>query len=85
MHGDVHGAVKFDPDEPMKYTPDIVYAKLKKITGTSWKHTLGDGKSSERIAKDIIKRVRENRLRGHLPKDNHLPIKRSFIEDGITI
>lgn len=82
---DVRGAVKFDPDQPEKYTPKIVYKKLNKITGTTWKHTLGDGKSSERIANDIIMRLRTGKLRGHLPENNHLPIKRSFIEDGIKI
>lgn len=82
---DVKGAVKFDPDQPKKYTPEIVYKKLAKITGTSWKHTLGDGRASERIAKDIIKRLRTGDLRGHLPKNIHLPIARSFMEDGIKI
>lgn len=82
---DVKGAVKFDPDQPKKYTPEIVYKKLEKITGTKWKHTLGDGHASERIAKDIIKRLRSGNIRGHLPKNNHLPIQRSFMEDGIKI
>ena len=82
---DVKGAVKFDPDQPGKYTPEIVFRKLEKITGTHWKHTLGDGKASERIANDIISRIRENRLRGFLPENNHLPISRSFREDGIEI
>lgn len=82
---DVKGAVKFDPDQPDKYTPEIIYRKLEKITGTHWKHTLGDGKASERIANDIIKRIRTNNIRGFLPKNNHLPIKRSFMEDGIKI
>ena len=82
---DVGGAVKFDPDNAEKYTPEIIFKKLEKITGTHWKHTLGDGKSSERIAKDIISRVRKNKLRGFLPKNSHLPIARSFMEDGIEI
>jgi UDP-N-acetylglucosamine 2-epimerase (non-hydrolysing) len=82
---DVRGAVKFDPDQPEKYTPETVYKKLKKITGTKWRHTLGDGKASERIASDIIKRLRTNNLRGHLPENSHLPIERSFMEDGIKI
>lgn len=82
---DVKGAVKFDPDQPKKYTPEIVYKKLKKITGTKWKHTLGDGHASERIAKDIIQRLRSGNLRGHLPENNHLLIQRSFMEDGIRI
>lgn len=82
---DVKGAVKFDPDQVKKYTPEIVFKKLEKITGTRWKHTLGDGRSSERIANDIITRLREGRLRGFLPENNHLPIQRSFMEDGIRI
>lgn len=82
---DVRGTVKFDPDQPKKYTLEIVYKKLEKITGTKWKHTLGDGRASERIAKDIIKRLRNGNIRGHLPQNNHLPIQRSFMEDGIKI
>ncbi|QQG37892.1 MAG: UDP-N-acetyl glucosamine 2-epimerase [Candidatus Kaiserbacteria bacterium] len=80
---DVRSSVKFDPDQPKKYTPRRVLRKFEKIVGTKWKHTLGDGKASQRIAKDIIARVREGRLRGFEPKHNHLPIKRSFMEDGI--
>lgn len=82
---DVGASVKFDPDEPKKYPPKIVYKKLEKISKTTWKNPFGDGKASERIAKDIINKVRRNKLRGFLPKDNHLPIKRSFREDGIKI
>ena len=82
---DVQSAVKFDPDQPRKYTPAIVLKKLEKITKTKWLHTLGDGKSSQRIAEDIIHRFKTNHLRGHLPENNHLPIQRSFREDGIEI
>jgi len=82
---DVKGAVKFDPDQPSKYTPEIIYKKLDKISNTKWKHVFGDGHSSERIAKDIIKRLRSGDLRGHLPEYSNLPIKRSFIEDGIKV
>ena len=82
---DVKSNVKFDPNQPQKYTPEIVLAKLKKIQGTTWEHTLGDGKSSERIASDLIERLRTGNLRGHLPEHNHLPINRSFMEDGIEI
>lgn len=82
---DVKASVKFDPDQPGGYPPEIVFKKLEKITGTKWQHTLGDGKSSKRIADDILKRLRSSRLRGHLPENNHLPIQRSFREDGIKI
>ena len=82
---DVKGAVKFDPDQPQKYPPEIIYKKLTKISGTKWQHTLGDGRASERIAKDIIKRLRSGNLRGHLPINSNLPIQRSVMEDGIRI
>src|SRR3989344_6931566 len=82
---DARSAIKFDPDQPAKYTLEVIFKKLKKITGTTWKQPLGDGKGTQQIAEDIIKRLRENQLRGHLPTDNHLPIQRSFMEDGIEI
>lgn len=82
---DVGASVKFDPDEEKKYPPNLIYKKLEKISKTKWKNPLGDGKASERIARDIIYRVRKNKLRGFLPENNHLPIKRSFQEDGIKI
>lgn len=82
---DVKASVKFDPDVPSNYPLKTIYKKLEKITGKKWPNPFGDGKSSERIAKDIIQRVRTNNLRGFLPKNNHLPIARSFMEDGIKI
>lgn len=82
---DVRASVKFDPNQPEKYKPQTILRKLDKITGTTWPNPFGDGKSSERIAKDIIKRLRSNNIRGFLPEKNHLPIKRSFMEDGIKI
>lgn len=82
---DVQSSVKFDPDEAEKYPADLIFQKLEKISKTSWNQPFGDGKSSERIANDIISRVKENKLRGFLPENNHLPIQRSFMEDGIKI
>ncbi len=82
---DVKSSVKFDPDQPNKYPVSIVYKKLEKITGTKWNNPFGDGKSSERIANDIINRLKQGRIRGFLPENNHLPINRSFIEDGIEL
>lgn len=82
---DVQGCVKFDPDRPDKYTPQSILKKFEFIKDKPWKHTFGDGRSSERIAKDLINRLRNNNLRGHLPENSHLPIYRSFMEDGIQI
>ncbi len=80
---DVKSCVKFDPDQADHYPPPLIYEKMAKIKGKTWQHTLGDGHSSERIAKDLIMRLRSGKLRGHLPEDSHLPIARSFMEDGI--
>ncbi|PWU22761.1 UDP-N-acetylglucosamine 2-epimerase (non-hydrolyzing) [Candidatus Cerribacteria bacterium 'Amazon FNV 2010 28 9'] len=82
---DAGGCVKFDPDQIKKYPPKVIFKKLDAITGKHWAHSLGDGKSSKRIADDIIERLRTNKLRGHLYKDNHLPIERSLLEDGIVV
>jgi len=82
---DVGGAVKFDPEQPMKYPPEVIFMKLKKISGKKWQHKFGRKGASAKIANDIIERIRTNRVRGHLPENNHLPIKRSFREDGIKI
>lgn len=82
---DVGGCVKFDPDQPEKYPVELVYKKLRTLFGKKWEHSLGDGKSSERIANDLLHRLRTNNLRGHLYEHNHLPIQRSLREDGIEI
>jgi UDP-N-acetylglucosamine 2-epimerase len=82
---DVLSNVKFDPAEPRKYPPTLVLKKLETISKTKWQQTLGDGKSSERIANDLIRRAKEDDWHGHLPEFNHLPINRSFMEDGIKV
>ncbi len=82
---DAGGCVKFDPDQPKKYPAVLIFKKLEKIAGIKWKHKLGDGKSSERISNDIIKRLRSGKLKGHLFADSHLPIARSLREDGIKV
>lgn len=82
---DVGGCVKFDPDQPEKYPPELVFKKLKSLFGKKWQHTLGDGLSSKRIAEDLLKRLRSSNFRGHLPEYNHLPIQRSFMEDVIEV
>ncbi len=82
---DVLGTVKFDPSLPKKYPAEKVLKKLEKIIGTSWKQPFGNGKSSKFITDDIVKRMVSGKLRGHLPENNHLPIKRSFMDDKIKI
>lgn len=82
---EVRGAVKFDPDQFEKYPPRSILKKLNAIMGTTWHHKFGHKGASKKIAEDIITRLRHNKIRGHLPENNHLPIKRSFMEDGIEV
>jgi len=81
---DAGGCVKFDPDQPDKYPPKMVYGKLRSLFGKKWNHLLGDGLSSKRIADDLTSRVKNGDLRGHLYENNHLPVERSLMEDGLS-
>ena len=62
---DVGSSVKFDPAEPEKYPAAMVLKKLEALYGKSWPHTLGDGKSSERIASDLHRRIVDNDFGRH--------------------
>jgi UDP-N-acetylglucosamine 2-epimerase (non-hydrolysing) len=81
---DACSSVKFDPAEPERYPAHQVFAKVNHVRETTWEHNLGDGKASERIVDDIVRRVREDDFRGHLPDQYHLDISRSYREDGLT-
>ena len=81
---DAGGCVKFDPDQSDKYPPELVYGKLRSLFGKKWNHLLGDGLSSKRIADDLASRVKNGNLRGHLYENNHLPVERSLMEDGLS-
>lgn len=80
---DAGGCIKFDPTNPKNYPPEIVFKKLEILQGKKWKHLLGDGKASQRIAEDLAKRVLENRVKGHQRENYHIPTDRSYIEDLI--
>lgn len=80
---DVGSSVKFDPAEPAKYPASAVFAKLEALYGKQWTHMLGDGKSSQRIAGDLHRRIVENDFARHRPEIYHLPTGRSYQEDGL--
>jgi UDP-N-acetylglucosamine 2-epimerase (non-hydrolysing) len=80
---DVGSSVKFDPAEAGQYPADILYKKLESLYGKSWFQTLGDGKASERIAEDLHRRIVANDFGRHKPEHYHLPISRSFRDDGL--
>ena len=80
---DVGSSVKFDPAEAEKYPANIVFRKLESLYGKLWPQTLGDGKSSERIASDLHHRIVENDFARHRPEHYHVPIVRSYRDDGL--
>jgi UDP-N-acetylglucosamine 2-epimerase len=80
---DARSSVKFDPDEPEKYPPAAVFAKLEGLYGKRWAHGLGDGNSSARIASDLHRRIVENDFARHRPRHYRLPIARSYRDDGL--
>ena len=80
---DARSSVKFDPAEAEKYPSKEIYQKLESLRGGEWRHALGDGKSSVRIAQDLLKRLAENDFARHRPENYHLPIARSYGGDGL--
>lgn len=82
---DVLGCVKFDPTNPSKYPEEIIFKKLESLYGKKWQHILGDGKTSQRIAEDLIKRLMADKIRGYKKEQYSIPIRRSYREDDIKI
>lgn len=82
---DIKSSVKFDPTRPQKYPARTVFAKLELLRGRKWKHGLGDGRSSERIYRDVVQRLLDGRVAMHRPRDYHLDVSRSYREDGIVL
>ena len=82
---DVGSSVKFDPAEPDQYPADVVFRKLEGLYGKTWRHTLGDGKASQRIAEDLHRRAVENDFARHKPEQYHIPISRSYRDDGLEV
>jgi UDP-N-acetylglucosamine 2-epimerase len=80
---DVRSSVKFDPADARGYPAREVFRKLESLVATTWVHTLGDGRSSERIAEDLYRRMAQDALGRHRPEHYHLPIARSYREDGL--
>lgn len=81
---DVGSSVKFDPADGESYPSEVVYRRLEALVGGGWKHNLGDGKASTRIADDLIRRLLEDDFGQHRPPDYHLDVSRSFRGDGLV-
>ena len=81
---DAGSSVKFDPACPVNYPASAVLAKLDALYGKKWHHGLGDGRSSQRIAADLRRRLCENGFIGHRPEQYQVPVMRSYREDGLS-
>jgi UDP-N-acetylglucosamine 2-epimerase len=80
---DARASVKFDPMRPQRYPHEDVYGKLEGLLGKIWDHGLGDGRGSERVARDLLERLNTGGFERHRPECYHLPIARSYSEDGL--
>lgn len=82
---DVGSSVKFDPADPSAYPYARVLTKLAGLHGARWAQPFGDGRSSQRIADDLHRRLVHNDFRGHKPENYHIPIARSYRDDGLKV
>lgn len=80
---DVGACVKFDPTDSRAFPVATVMKKLESLRGKRWANILGDGQSSERIAKDLLSRLQSDKLASHSPSEYHLDIRHAFMNDVI--
>lgn len=86
---DVGSSVKFDPAEAAKYPSEVVFAKLEALYGNTWPNPMGDGRASQRIVADLLRRLDETDtgsgpgFRMHVPELSHFWVERSYGEDGL--
>jgi UDP-N-acetylglucosamine 2-epimerase len=82
---DCGSSVKFDPSRPNDYPAEELFAKLDSLHGQTFDHRLGDGHAAERLVADLIDRVVNEKLRGHLAENSHIDVSRSYREDGLPL
>ena len=62
-----------------------MFAKLDSLHGQTFDHGLGDGHAAERLVADLVDRVVNEKLRGHLAENSHIDVSRSYREDGLPL
>ena len=82
---DCGSSVKYDPARPDDYPAAQVFAKLENLHGKTFDHGLGDGHASERLVSDLVERVVNGTVRGHLAENSHIDVSRSYREDGLPV
>ncbi|CAN5347004.1 N/A [soil metagenome] len=81
---DVGSSVKFDPSIEQS-GEEIAFAveAIERLHGAHWEQPFGDGRSSRRICDDLIARVHGEGLGMHNPGSYHVPVARSYTNDGL--
>jgi UDP-N-acetylglucosamine 2-epimerase (non-hydrolysing) len=80
---DVGACVKFDPMNPLESRVDRTLERLEQLHGRHWPNPFGDGRASERIADDLLRRAKEGSFDRHQPVDYHLDVQRSYRADDL--
>lgn len=80
---DVGACVKFDPTAPEASPVTTALEKVERLYGRHWPNPFGDGKASQRIADDLLRRVTRAGFNRHRPTDYHLDISRAYRDDGL--
>jgi UDP-N-acetylglucosamine 2-epimerase (non-hydrolysing) len=80
---DVGSSVKFDPAAAARYPASEVFRKLESLAGRTWRHSLGDGQASRRIAEDLRRRLVEDDFARRRRGPSHLPTARAYRGDGL--
>jgi UDP-N-acetylglucosamine 2-epimerase (non-hydrolysing) len=80
---DCRSSVKFDPARADEYPAEEIFRKVNAIGETAWEHGLGDGKASQRIVDDLVRRAREDDFHGHRAENYHVDTRRAYTEDGL--
>lgn len=78
---DVGASVKFDPSDPAA-DPVAAMRKIDALMGAHWENPFGDGHSSQRIADDLLDRMRTGGFARHRREDYHLDVAYSYRGDG---
>jgi UDP-N-acetylglucosamine 2-epimerase len=69
---DCGSSVKYDPSNPDGYDAADLWRRVDVLRERSWQHGLGDGRASERIVDDLLRRLDGGTFRGHEPERSHL-------------
>ncbi|MFN3697847.1 MAG: UDP-N-acetyl glucosamine 2-epimerase [Pseudobdellovibrio sp.] len=79
---DCRSSVKFDPRSThTNYT--VYFSKLLMLEKTAWKHGLGDGQTSQKIAEDLVHRAQSGTFSTRKREQYHISTERAYQGDKL--